>query len=263
MSKWLTSEKFDKPLNLKDPVLIEGLPGIGNVGKIAIDYIIDNVKPTLIYQIHSHNFPHSVFLTEENTIELPSVKIYRYKGKDRDILFLGGDTQPIDEVSSYEFCEQILNFAEKVGCKEIITLGGIGMPSLIKEPKIFGAVTSTIAMKKYKKFKNIDFKINQKIEAIVGATGLLLGLANLRGMEGISLLAETHARQSHLGFNEAKLLVENLNNILNLNIDVTELEKANEPDKKSEKSAVDESKKTIKKIVKTNTENKSGVYYIS
>ena len=79
MSKWLASEKFSKSLQLKNPILIEGLPGIGNVGKIAIDYIIENVKPTLIYQLHSHSFPHSVFLTEENTIELPSVKIYKHK----------------------------------------------------------------------------------------------------------------------------------------------------------------------------------------
>jgi len=43
MSKWLTFEKFSKPLKLKNPILIEGLPGIGNVGKIAIDYIIDNL----------------------------------------------------------------------------------------------------------------------------------------------------------------------------------------------------------------------------
>lgn len=262
MSKWLTSEKFSKPLKLRNPVLVEGLPGIGNVGKIAIDYIIDNVKPTLIYQVYSHNFPHSVFLTEDNTIELPSVKIYRYAGKERDILLLGGDVQPLDEVSSYEFCEQILNFAEKVGCKEIITLGGIGMPSPIKDPKIFGAVTSSVAMKKYKKFKNIDFEINQKIDAIVGATGLLLGLANLRGIEGVSLLAETHAHQTHLGFNEAKHLVENLNHMLNLNVDVTELAKANEPDSKANK-ANSEYPKTIKTLVKASKENKSGIYYIS
>lgn len=262
MNKWLTSEKFSKPLKLRNPVLVEGLPGIGNVGKIAIDYIIDNVKPMLVYQIHSHNFPHSVFLTEENTIELPSVKIYRYEGKERDILLLGGDVQPLNEVSSYEFCEQVLNFIEKVGCKEIITLGGIGMPSPIKNPKIFGAVTSANALKKYKKFKNIDFKINQKIEAIVGATGLLLGLGNLRGIDGVSLLAETHAHQMHLGFNEAKILVENLNQILNLKIDVKELEKVTD----ETESKQTQSEKTILKKIKPQTSNMVGdkpVYYIS
>ncbi len=261
MSKWLTFEKFSKPLKLKNPILIEGLPGIGNVGKIAIDYIIDNVKPTLIYQIHSHNFPHSVFLSEDNTIELPSVKIYRYEGKERDILLLGGDVQPLDEVSSYEFCEEVLNFVEKVGCKEIITLGGIGMPDLVKDPKIFGAVTSANALKKYKKFKNIDFKINQKIEAIVGATGLLLGLGNLRGIEGVSLLAETHAHQTHLGFNEAKVLVENLNQILNLKIDVKNLEKATETESKQNRSE----KTTLKKSAapKIKVVGEKPVYYIS
>jgi len=28
---------------LKDPILIEGLPGIGNVGKVAVDFMIDEL----------------------------------------------------------------------------------------------------------------------------------------------------------------------------------------------------------------------------
>jgi hypothetical protein len=131
MAKWLVQKTFKGKLKLKNPILVEGLPGVGNVGKIALDYLVDTLKPELLYRIHSSVFPHSVFFNEDGFVELPSVSIYRHKGKTRDILLLTGDVQPTRESASYEFCEKILDFAEEVGCSEVVTLGGIGMPSEI------------------------------------------------------------------------------------------------------------------------------------
>ena len=37
-------KQFGKKPKLKNPTLIEGLPGIGNVGKIAADFIVDELK---------------------------------------------------------------------------------------------------------------------------------------------------------------------------------------------------------------------------
>ena len=97
MTRWIIQKKLDGNAKFKEPILVEGLPGIGNVGKIAVDFMIDSLKPNLLYKIHSHSFPHSVFLTENNQIELPSVNIFDYKAPSRDILFLSGDVQPVEE----------------------------------------------------------------------------------------------------------------------------------------------------------------------
>ena len=43
MTKW-EIELLDKKVKIKNPVLLEGLPGIGNVGKIAADFIIEEIK---------------------------------------------------------------------------------------------------------------------------------------------------------------------------------------------------------------------------
>ncbi|MCG2718821.1 MAG: PAC2 family protein, partial [Nanoarchaeota archaeon] len=83
--------------NLKNAVLIEGLPGIGNVGKIAVDFIVDNIGAKKLFEIHSDNFPHAVFVNEKNLVELPMIEIYHKKIKGNDMLFLVGDIQPIDE----------------------------------------------------------------------------------------------------------------------------------------------------------------------
>ena len=60
---------------IKDPILIEGLPGIGNVGKIAVDFLVETIKAKKIIEISSHRFPHSVFINEKNLIDVPVLSI--------------------------------------------------------------------------------------------------------------------------------------------------------------------------------------------
>ena len=44
MERYLV-KKINSP-KLKNPILIEGLPGVGNVGKIAVDFLIDKFEAT-------------------------------------------------------------------------------------------------------------------------------------------------------------------------------------------------------------------------
>ena len=110
MSTWKIDQIGKKP-KLNRPILIEGLPGIGNVGKVAVDFLIDELKAKKIYDITSYTFPHSVFVNEDNLVELPRIEIFykKFNGKGHDLILLGGDVQPTDEVSSYEFSEKILD----------------------------------------------------------------------------------------------------------------------------------------------------------
>ena len=244
---FIVKKNFTKLPKLRNPILVEGLPGIGSVGKIAIDYLVDNLKSELLYKIHSYNFHPSVLLNSESFVELPAVNMHVSKGKNRDIVFLSGDVQPLDERASYEFCEKILDLAQELGCSEVITLGGIGLPTEIKNPVVFGAVTDKETLLRYKKFKSINFKANERVEAIFGASGLLLGLARLRGMTGISLLAETYAHQLHLGFSEAKVLLRELTNILDIKVSFAGLENQIK-EKEQEKSRIRDLQKPIKAL---------------
>src|SRR3990167_5538235 len=121
MNDWKIDLIGAKP-SIRNPVFIEGLPGIGNVGKIAIDFIIDELKAKKIYSITSHKFPHSVFVNEENLVELPTIEIFYKKRAEGDLILLGGDVQPIDEVSCYQFTELVLDILKKLNNKEVITL---------------------------------------------------------------------------------------------------------------------------------------------
>src|SRR3990172_5695708 len=259
MAKWLIQKVLKGKLKLRNPLLVEGLPGVGNVGKIALDYLVDTLDPELLYKIHSNVFPHSVFFNQDGYLELPSVSLYRYKGKNQDILLLTGDVQPTRESASYEFCEKILDFADEMGCKEVITLGGIGLPTEVKKPIVFGAFTDKGTMLRYKKYGGINTKTSEKIEAIVGASGLLLGLAQLRNIKGASLLSETYAHEAHFGFREAKCLLERLQEILGIKLDLDELEKEIQCSEDGEKLLLDD--KNVKKSLRQMPE-KADLKYI-
>jgi hypothetical protein len=222
MSSWKI-ETLKKIPKLNKPILLEGLPGIGNVGKVCVDFIIEELNAAPIYNLFSYTFPHSVFVKENNLVELPSIKIYHKKRKNRDLLLLAGDVQPIDEVSSYEFTEKIVDIVDVLRCKEIITLGGIGLQEIPKKPKVYCTGNSKSLIRKYKKDINVNEKLYGVVGPIVGISGLLVGMAEKKKIEAISFLAETYGHPLYLGIKGARELIKILNDKLSLRVDLKRL----------------------------------------
>lgn len=223
MSTWRVDQLCKKP-KLSKTVFIEGLPGIGNVGKVATDFIIDELKAEKLYEITSNTFPHSVFVNEDNLVELPKIEVFYKKLKGNDLLLMAGDVQPIDEESSYAFSEKVLDLVESFGTKEIITLGGIGLAEIPKNPKIYCTGNSKKIIEKYKG-KKVNNSLYGVVGPIVGVSGLLLGLAVRRKIDAVSLLAETYGHPMYLGVKGAREILKVLNSKLGLGIKVDKLEK--------------------------------------
>lgn len=210
-------------VKVNNPILIEGLPGMGNVGKIAVDFIIDSLNAKKIYEIHSYKFPNSVFINEDNIIELPSISVYYKKVNGKDFLFVSGDIQPGDEISCHELCDKILELFKKNKGNEIITLGGIGLQNIPKNPKVFCTGTSKKIIKSYL-LNDVNGDTYKFVGPIMGVTGILLGLANKRKMEGVSLLTETFGHPNYLGFKGAKKLIGVLSKKFSFKLDLSKLD---------------------------------------
>tara|TARA_Y100000310_G_C20668795_1_gene809115 strand:+ start:1857 stop:2651 length:795 start_codon:yes stop_codon:yes gene_type:complete len=224
MSTWKVNQLVKDPI-LKDPIFIEGLPGIGNVGKVAVDFLIDKLKAKELYELFSYTLPHSVFINEENLVELPSIKVYYLKLAENDLLLLTGDVQPTDEVSSYDFSEKILDIIESFKCKEIVTLGGIGLAQIPKKPKVYATANNSKIVKKYKKVAGFNESLYGIVGPIVGVTGLLVGLAERRKIGAISFLAETYSHPMYLGVKGAREILKILERRFKLGIDLNEIDK--------------------------------------
>jgi uncharacterized protein len=182
-----------KKPKLKNPILIEGLPGIGNVGKLAAEHLIDSINAKKFAELHSKDFPPQVFINLDGTITLVNNEFYFWKAKkrgQRDLIILIGDYQGLSSQGQYELVEKILDISEEFGVTELYTLGGYGLGHEIKDPKVLCATTDKQLVKKMKKFGAI-FKKNEPGGGIVGASGLLLGLGKQRKIQGVCLMGET------------------------------------------------------------------------
>ena len=179
---------FEKP-ELKNPVLIEGLPGVGNVGRIAVSYLIEKLNAKKFAEIHSiYFFPLAIVSPNSEILPL-SIDFYYYRGK-RDMIFVIGDSQPVEYRGYYSICEKILDVGMKYKVKEIVTTGGFGIGIEKQKPRVLGALTNLEDMKKLKK-AGVYFEKENPIGSIFGVSGLLLSLAKKKKIRGYSLLGET------------------------------------------------------------------------
>lgn len=211
---------------IKSPILIEGLPGLGNVGKVAADFMIDELKAKKIFEIFSHDLPNSVFVNEKNLVELPVIEVYYKKMQGaHDLLILTGDVQPTYEVSCYEFSELVLDKFEELGGFEIVTLGGIGLSQIPKKPAVYCTGNYPEIIAKYKRGTKLNDKLYGIVGPIVGVSGLLLGLGAKREIPAISLLAETLGHPAYLGITGAREIIKKLDKKLKLRINIKKLEK--------------------------------------
>jgi len=222
---YVTIEHVAKIPKLKNTILIEGLPGIGNVGKLAVEHLIDSIDATKFAEIYSKDFPPQVFINPNGTIELVKNEFYYWKAKkkdQRDLVLLTGDYQGLSSHGQYELVEKILDIVEELGIKEMFTLGGYGLGQDIEKPKVLCATTDVHLVKKMKKYGAV-FKKNEPGGGIVGASGLILGLGKIRGLEGTCFMGETPGYL--VDPKSAKAVLKILMKITNIDVNLSALEK--------------------------------------
>ena len=229
-SKWEITQEAKTLPKLNKPIFIEGLPGIGNVGKVAVDFLVEELHAKKLYSFFSYKFPHSVFVNEKNLIEMPKLEIYYKKfggkSKKRDLLLLTGDIQPIDEESCYSFCDEILKIVKKYNCTEIITTGGIGLQSLPEKPKVFCTSNNPQLFKEYvKKGMLVEKNIFNVVGPIIGVSGILLGLGKKKKVKGVALLAETFGNPLYLGIKGAKEILRVIEHKFHFGLNLNKISK--------------------------------------
>ena len=209
---------YEKP-KLENPVLLEGLPGIGFVANIAALHLIRELKAKLFAEIYSSAFQDLSVTTENGNAKPPFNELYYYKGKtgERDLIILYGNTQALTSYGQYELCGKILDLAEELGCHYIITMGGLRKDEKIDKPKLYFAASDIEVASQVLSLGAEIFGGN-----IFGMAGLLVALGRLRGFKGFCLLAETPGYYPDAV--AAKAVLTAVCRFLNLNVDLTRLD---------------------------------------
>ncbi|MGE5575501.1 MAG: PAC2 family protein [Ignavibacteria bacterium] len=171
-----------------NPILIEGLPGLGLVGKIALRYLIKQTKAKKIAYLYSPHFPYFVLVNKKGNVRLLRGAFYYYQNpKGNDIILFTGDSQSQTIEGQYEIADRMLDFSEKHGVKTIATIGGYRMESKEK-PRVFIAATSHDVLQKA---IQSGASLSTSGSPIVGTAGLILGLSKFKKIDAICLLGET------------------------------------------------------------------------
>jgi hypothetical protein len=215
---------------LKAPVLIEGLPGVGNVGKLAAEHLVEQVKAVKFADIFSKHFPPQVLLDDDGVIRLVNNELHYYRGEgDRpDIIVLTGDYQGMTPDGQFELSNHAIQVCKDLGVSRIYTLGGYGVGRIVEAPRVLGAVTDIKLCEEMAKH-GVVFSKGEPGSGIVGASGLMLGLGKMEGMEAVCLMGETSGYFVDPKGAEAVLKV--LMSLLHIDIDLKALtEKAEQID---------------------------------
>jgi len=185
--RYLESFKDKRP---NEPILIEGLPGIGQVGKLVAEYMIHQLGAEKIGEIHSIYFPPQVILDENGLARLARNELFLYHTETKDILFLVGDHQSTSNEGHYILADQYCEIAEELHVSRIYTLGGFGVGHLVNEPRVLGAVNRA-ELRGEIESAGVTFNRDEPGGGIIGAAGLMLGLSALRGIDAVCLMGET------------------------------------------------------------------------
>jgi hypothetical protein len=212
-----------KEVTLKEPVMIVGLPGIGLIGKLVADHLINELKAEKVMEIFSPHLPPQVTVNSDATIKLVSNEIFVWKGNEQtpDLLLLVGEHQSATNEGHYELAGIYLDIAEKFQVKRIYTLGGYGTGKLLDIPNVLYATNKPDIAEEIKSY-GAYFNEGELSGGIIGASGLILGLGELRGVEAVCLMGETSGYLVDPKSAQAVLGV--LCKALNLTVNMKELE---------------------------------------
>jgi len=215
--------KYTEKPELKNPIFVEGLPGIGNVGKLAAEHLKDELDAKKFAYLYSKFFPPQVLVQDDGIIRLVDHEFYYVKRmpEKEDLILMTGDYQGLTPEGQYELSDFILKEMTKLGVRTMYTLGGYGMGRIVSKPRVLGAATNPELVKRMEKY-GVVFSRGEPGAGIVGASGLLLGLGKLYDIQSVCLMGETSGY--FVDPKSAQSVLEVLTKVLNVEISFEELE---------------------------------------
>lgn len=215
--------KIHKKVKLKNPILIEGLSGIGFVANICAISLVDCLRAKKMGEIISPHFPALAITATNGKIRTPINELYYWKALygSHDIVILYGNTQALNKYGQYELCGKIISYLQEIDCRFVITIGGIKKDKVSFPPRLYLTATDFDTLNNLRKHE-----LNIIQGHLYGATGLLLGLAKVRGLRGCCVSVETQG--IHPDISAAQEVLKLLENIIGIKIKLDIIEKAAE-----------------------------------
>jgi uncharacterized protein len=226
--------------DLKSPYLIEGFPGIGLVGTISANYIVEKLGMELFGYVTSEHF--SPIASIHNYSPLHPARMYKSRKHNLVVLF---SELIIPMKTIYPLSQEILGWARKHKVKQIISLGGINIKGA--QDTVYGIASMPLLGQRLEK-KGVRL-IREGVTT--GVSGVLLAECATRNFPAVSLLSEAHAE--YMDPKGAAMVLEALSNYINVKIDTRELTKQGKEIEKKAKTMLEQAKGADEAYKKTTT----------
>ncbi len=186
-----------EPSSLKEPIAIIGLPGIGNVGRVAAETLVDVINAQPMLRFYSDDFPARVFV-RDGISYFPSSVISLYRSapdEPHDLMILSADFQPATPKGVFEYADFITKEFNKLGVQSIFAMAAYEsryqdfFERYPNPPRIF---TSSNSRELLDEILGIPGTVATEEGVINGANGVIPAWASsLYSIDGACLLGET------------------------------------------------------------------------
>jgi len=251
--------------SLRNPVCIQGMPGIALAGKTAVDHIIKLSGAKKFMEVCYADFPPNVVVEGDGKVRTAQCEFYLWKNDNigRDFILLTSDWQPTTIAGMNELSAHIADILNELKVEMTVALAAspVSMPK--KDPKVFLTGTSK---------ETIEFFQSKDENLIVLTDGVITGMNGLvpilakvfYEIDGAILLGEAAQRIDRwLTLSKdpsaSKALVETLNKVFDLNVNTFLLDKEAE---KMFKLLHEIRKKAGRRVVTTKKEERREPEYI-
>lgn len=170
-------------VELSDPVLVEGLPGVGLVGKIAADHLVDSLGMTHYADCRCEGLPDVAVYAEDERGVTPPVRLYA--DAERDLLALQSDV-PVSPAAATEFAGCVTGWLADNDVFPIYASGRAENKNGV--PELYGIGTGGGG----EVLADHDVDAPSERGLISGPTGALVAEADRRGVDGAALVVEAN-----------------------------------------------------------------------
>jgi len=200
---------------LHEPSMIAAWPGMGYLAKISADYLRRRLKASLFAEI---KYYHNVLVYSNGEANLAPIRHKLYASNEHNLIICVGDAQPSNPEESLRLAEKITELALDLGVKRLYTMAAYPN-DFYEKPEVYGIYTDASLRPE---LEAAGVKILEAEGAVNGLNGVLIGIAKMRGIDGVCLMGDiTYANvPQHLS---SKVVLEKLAVLLNLNIDTDQL----------------------------------------
>lgn len=177
----------DETVEFDSPMLVEGLPGIGLVGKIATDHIIEQFDMTYFASVDCDGLPQVAIYRDRSRGVEPPVRLYA--DEERDVLALRSDV-PISAAAAAEFATCLTGWFDE---HDVTPLYISGLPTekqAGRVPALHAVGTGNTA----ELLDEHDLPLPSEAGVVSGPTGALINRADEIALDAVSLVVESDKR---------------------------------------------------------------------